>query len=310
MVETRTCDTCGENLSSCFCSSLSPSAWDDAKPGETIGAYQVIRCLGRGASATVYLVRKGSSDGMFALKILDHGNADSEARERLKREAEALSRLAHDNIVSFREFGVSSDGQPFVVTDLVDGRSLQEVLRAEGALEMARACRIFVQICLAMYFAHKQGVMHRDLKPSNILLVEGSGGAERVKVADFGLVKFLKQPDADDQNLTQEGVVMGSPVYMSPEQCQGHTIDERSDIYSLGCIMYETMSGRPPYLGQHAMAIMLKQVQDPIPTLAPSATGAGFDPRLERVIGRALAKSPEDRFQSMSELAAALMPLR
>ncbi len=276
--------------------------------GEIVGRnYEVIRPVGRGGMATVYMVRHLGSGELFAMKVLNNELLHvDEAKRRFEREATALSKLSHQNLVSLYDFGVSSDDQPYFITDFLQGSSLFNILRQEQRLSVDRACRIFMQICDGMEYAHQRGLIHRDLKPSNILLT-GDLADERVKVVDFGIVKFAPSPQVLDERLTQEGMVVGSPAYMSPEQCQNHPIDHRSDIYSLGCIMYEVLTGRLAFEGDYPLAILVKQVTAPAPTVSEVMDSSNpVGQALETVIAKALAKLPASRFQSMAEMHFAI----
>lgn len=271
--------------------------------GEIIGAkYEIIRPVGRGGMATVYLVRNIRTDQLYALKILNNDLLHiEEAKQRFVREATALSKLSHPNLVTLYDFGASRDGQPYFVTDFLQGSSLYKILQQEQRLAVNRACKLFLQICDAMEYAHLRGLIHRDLKPSNILLT-GDSLDQVVKVVDFGIVKFAPSPQQLDERLTQEGMVVGSPAYMSPEQCQNHALDHRSDIYSFGCIMFEVLTGRIAFEGDYPMAILIKQVCEPAPTLNSVFSDGTIDSVLEGIVAKALSKRPDDRYQSMSEM--------
>lgn len=276
--------------------------------GQIVGRnYEVIRAVGRGGMATVYMVRHLGSGELFAMKVLNNELLHvDEAKRRFEREATALSKLSHPNLVTLYDFGVSDDGQPYFITDFLQGSSLFNILRQERRLSVDRACRIFVQICEGMEYAHQRGLIHRDLKPSNILLT-GDAPNERVKIVDFGIVKFAPTEQRLDERLTQEGMVVGSPAYMSPEQCQNHNLDHRTDIYSLGCIMFEVLTGRLAFEGDYPLAILIKQVSAPAPTVHEAMTDDdSIGASIEAVILKTLSKLPEHRHQSMSELQFAL----
>ncbi|MCB9471048.1 MAG: serine/threonine protein kinase [Candidatus Obscuribacterales bacterium] len=281
---------------------------DYASPGEVIYEhYEVVESLGTGSNGLVYLVRSSKDDALHAMKIFRAQDlAMEEARKRFEREALALSRLSHDNLVTLHEFGVLPDGKPFYVAEYVDGTSLEKLLDREVRLELQRLSSITLQVCAAMDYAHSSGIVHRDLKPRNILLTNIPGcPPEQVRIIDFGLVKFIAE-ESSDSRLTQEGTAVGSPAYMSPEQCKGKGIDCRSDVYSLGCIMYELLTGQPPFNAPYPMAIMMKQVSSPVEKPSAIAGDAEIDPAIEEIVLKCLEKSPSDRYQSMAELAAEL----
>jgi len=287
-------------------------SFEIALPGDLIDQkYQVIRVLGTGSSATVFLVRGALTDELMAMKMLNKEVVhDDETNKRFEREATALSKLSHDGLVTIYDFGRSATGRPYFVTDFVEGRSLSEILKKEKRLPARRACAIFIQICEAMEYAHQEGLIHRDLKPSNIMIRTGrsAGPTEGVKIVDFGIVKFAQSSNEQAQNLrlTQDGRVLGSPFYMSPEQCQGKDLDSRSDIYSLGCLMHEVLGGKPPFDGDSALATFVKQVTVPAPSLSAQHPDLEIAAELESIVMKALAKAPDDRYQSMSELADVL----
>ena len=281
---------------------------DYASPGEVIYEhYEVVESLGTGSNGLVYLVRSSKDDALHAMKIFRAQDlAMEEARKRFEREALALSRLSHDNLVTLHEFGVLPDGKPFYVAEYVDGTSLEKLLDREVRLELQRLSSITLQVCAAMDYAHSSGIVHRDLKPRNILLTNIPGcPPEQVRIIDFGLVKFIAE-ESSDSRLTQEGTAVGSPAYMSPEQCKGKGIDCRSDVYSLGCIMYELLTGQPPFNAPYPMAIMMKQVSAPVEKPSAIAGDAEIDPAIEQIVLKCLEKDPAERYQSMQALKAAL----
>jgi eukaryotic-like serine/threonine-protein kinase len=283
---------------------------DESIPTEDIivDKYQVMRLLGRGSSATVSLVRNLVTGDLYAMKMLNRNVPHfDEARARFQREAAAISKLSHRNLVSLYDFGISAGGQLYFITDFVDGQSLLQLTRLEKRLDVKRAARIFVQMCDAMQYAHEQGLVHRDLKPTNILLARDSAGEEMVRIVDFGIVK-LTETEQKEQKLTQDGTVVGSPSYMSPEQCRAHSQDHRTDIYSLGCLLYEVISGTTPFDGRTPIEILMKQVTEQPPVLSKQFPDLNVDPRLEAIILRMMAKNPDERFQSMADLRMELLP--
>ena len=220
------------------------------------GRYELHRRLGRGGMAEVYLARDQMLDRAVAVKVLFPALAtDPGFVERFRREAQSAAGLNHPNIVGVYDWG-EANGTYFIVMEYVEGGSLAELIQAQGRLDPDRSAEIASDIAAALGFAHRNGgVIHRDVKPGNVLLTtEGT-----VKVADFGIARAIS--DSSDQNLTKTGSVMGTATYFSPEQARGAGVDPRSDVYSLGCVIYEMVTGRPPFQGENAVAIAYKHVQ-------------------------------------------------
>lgn len=259
--------------------------------------YEIHRRLARGGMAQVYLARDRSLDRPVAVKeLVPEFAADPSFVERFRREAQAAANLSHPNVVGVYDWG-TQDGTYFIVMEYVDGPSLSRVLRSDGPFHPRRAAEIAAEVAAGLGFAHSRGVVHRDVKPGNVLLTR-SGQA---KVTDFGIARALSSPDED---LTQAGSVMGTATYFSPEQAQGLPVDPRSDLYSLGVVLYELVTGRPPFNGETPLAIAYKHVQDePAP---PSTLMTGLPPALEAIIMKLLSKRPEDRYASAEDLRADL----
>ena len=262
------------------------------------GRYELHRRLGRGGMAEVYLARDQLLDRPVAVKVLFPALAtDAGFVERFRREAQAAANLQHPNIVSVFDWG-EANGTYFIVMEYVEGLTLAEQLREEGRLHPDRAAEITADIAAALGFAHRNGVVHRDVKPGNVLITRDGG----VKVADFGIARAIS--DSGDQNLTKTGSVMGTATYFSPEQARGAAVDPRSDLYSLGVVLYEMITGRPPFAGDSAVAIAYKHVQEnPVP---PRRIDPHLPETLEAITLKTLAKNPANRYPSAQDLRADL----
>jgi serine/threonine protein kinase len=264
--------------------------------------YRVESVLAKGSMGVVYKAIQELIGREVAIKVL-HGYlvADEESIKRFHKEAKAASRLNHPNITTLYDYGVLSSGQPYIVMDLLRGNSLAEILKERDYLPYEEAVHIFKQVCEAMQEAHQRGVIHRDIKPENIMLEYTERGVN-VKVVDFGIAKFVQEQDDTIGKITKTGTVCGSPTYMSPEQCDDNQVDHRSDIYSLGVVIYETITGKVPFSGADIYNVMTMHVKDPPPRLKAVRPDLDLPPHLESVLDRALAKFPDDRYQSAMEL--------
>ncbi|HEX8162354.1 MAG TPA: protein kinase [Pyrinomonadaceae bacterium] len=277
----------------------------DALLGKTLAdKYRIEERISEGGMGTVYRATHVLMEKTVAVKVLHPSlAADDKIVARFTREAKAASRISHPHALNVTDFGEAEDGVVFLVMEYLAGRTLKRVVREDGAMPLARAVVIARQIAGALDAAHAEGVVHRDLKSDNIMLGETAGG-DWAKVLDFGIAKII-EPDGHDPELTAPNLIIGTPQYMSPEQCsQASEIDARSDIYSFGVILYEMLTGHVPFTGESATAIMLKHLQEPAPSVLEERKD--LPPAVGQVIARALSKRPEDRQQSAGELAEAL----
>ncbi|MEI7593080.1 MAG: Stk1 family PASTA domain-containing Ser/Thr kinase [Actinomycetes bacterium] len=261
--------------------------------------YELHRKLARGGMSDVYLARDLLLDRPVAVKVLFPEFArDPTFVERFRREAQAAANLNHPNIVAIYDWGQQS-GTYFIVMEYVEGRSLSDLIRTDGPLHPRRAAEITADVAAALGFAHRNGVVHRDVKPGNVII----SPTGQVKVADFGIAQAITGA-ADQSNLTQAGAVMGTATYFSPEQAQGKPVDPRSDLYSLGCVLFEMVTSRPPFGGDTPVAIAFQHVQSPVPL--PSGSGVELPVALEAIDVQLLAKDPADRYASAEDLRSDL----
>jgi serine/threonine-protein kinase len=264
--------------------------------------YRLESKIGLGGMGSVYRARRLLIGDTVAVKVL-HPNQTTvpQANERFRREAQTAARIKHPNVVNIYDFGVSKDGLIYQVMELAEGESLRQLLEREGTVDEATAVKIIFHVCAALDEAHKQGVVHRDIKPENILVRKTRRGWQ-VKVLDFGIAS---QIDPDAERLTITGSVMGTPHYMSPEQCMGEAVDGRSDIYSLGIVLFEILTGVAPFNSTTPTAIAIQQVNQAPPRLRD--VNPKISPAIEEVVLHALEKKREARPQTASELAKKLI---
>ncbi len=256
----------------------------------------------------VYKAEQAPLGRLVALKVLsprgdEAGNA--EFRRRFLLEASTSAKLTHPNTVRVFDYGQTEDGFFFIAMELLEGKTLKQVLAEKGAMSADRAVDVAKQVCRSLREAHRLGVVHRDIKPGNVMLVD-RGGEEAAKVLDFGLAKDVSAAASDANDATQTGVFLGSPKYVSPEQVQGEALDARSDIYSLGVVLYELLSGKPPFAHEQPMQALMAHVRDAPPKLVAPPSGEPIPPSLEAVVMRCLAKRPDDRWPDMEALLVAL----
>jgi eukaryotic-like serine/threonine-protein kinase len=275
------------------------------------GKYRILQKIGSGGMGAVYKAFQPNVNRWVAIKIL-HSKLVSrrDLVSRFSREAKALAHLSHPNTVKIYDDGVLPDGSLYIVMEFLEGKNLNQAVRTQGPMQPERALPILAQVCGALQEAHQQGIIHRDLKPENIFLCSNQGGLQDfAKVLDFGLAKVTEREMRPGSIiLTQEGMVFGTPEFMSPEQAQGKPLDARSDIYSLAVILYEVLTGKLPFDAKSPMEyIQLHVMKQPI-NLNERVPGRQFPQGLADVLARAMAKNPAERYQSAAEFAQALTP--
>jgi len=278
----------------------------DPMIGSTVEKYLIKRKLGEGGMGIVYEAEHIHIGKKVALKVLlEDYTKKQELVDRFKQEARSASIIGHPNIINVTDFGYTPDGRIFFVMEFLDGEDLASVIEKQGTLPHGRIMRVVKQVCAGLSAAHRKGIIHRDMKPENIFVLNPGGEDETIKILDFGIAK-MSILESEGRKLTKTGVVFGTPEYMSPEQAAGKPIDHRIDIYSLGVIMYEMLTGKVPFTGDTFMSILTKHIFEPVPPIGEVSQGGAVPPALEQIVYKCLAKEPEGRFESVDELAAAV----
>ncbi len=266
--------------------------------------YQVLSLIGEGGMGAIYKVHHMQLRKDMALKTFASRNLSSESWHRFQREAQSIAKLKHKNIVEVFDFGIIQNELPYYTMTLLKGESLAERIAREGPLTPERALQVFLQAAEALAHAHRHNIVHRDIKPGNIFL-EDDAAAQRarsdVKIVDFGIAKLAENAGAaGDQSLTQVGTIFGSPLYMSPEQSLGLEVDQRSDIYSFGCALFEALTGAPPFYGETALATILCHQNKKPARLSDTMGGVVLPQRLDNLLAKLLEKRPDERYQTFS----------
>ncbi|MBS1998563.1 MAG: serine/threonine protein kinase, partial [Cyanobacteria bacterium SZAS LIN-2] len=280
------------------------------KVGDIIGSdYCLLEKLGEGGMGMVFRAKHMIMESIYALKILRPEQITTATWMRFQAEAKALSKLSHPNVVQIYNMGIDRAGVPFYVMELLSGRSLADEIAAKGPLSLKRAAEIFLPVCSALAFSHKHGIIHRDIKPSNMMLVESHQNTPTVKLVDFGIAKTQHLTGFEGQSLTTTGEIFGTPYYLSPECISGKSADARSDIYSLGCAIFETLTGAPPFQGKSMLHTLMMHQNVSAPTLKSVNPNGVYSQEVEVFVARLLAKDPDDRFQNIDAVAERLNQL-
>lgn len=276
---------------------------------EIIGQFRIVQRIGKGGMGAVYKAEQPAMGRFVAVKIL-HRNLASrpDLVSRFRREARAMSRLTHPNTVRVFLYGQLDNGALYIVMEYLEGLNLHQITKRQGPMALDRAARILIQSCGALEEAHHGGIIHRDLKPENILLTEQGGMPDFPKVLDFGLAKVHDIDLQSSSPLTQEGMVFGTPEFMSPEQAKGKTLDGRSDLYSLGTILYEMITGKLPFQARNPADYIRHHIKSPPIPVTQRVPELHFPAELDEFFTKALAKDRADRFASATDLGEALSP--
>jgi serine/threonine protein kinase len=265
--------------------------------------YHILAMIGQGGMGVVYKARQELLDRLVAVKMLrTQLITDESSVKRFRHEAKAASRLNHRNVITVYDFGVANSGEPYIVMEYLEGLSLADAIGKGRVLPVERALNIFDQVCDALEHAHSQGMIHRDLKPANIMLPSDRSGQTEIKVVDFGIAKLVTGTPSESQKLTQTGEIFGSPVYMSPEQCRGEELGPSSDIYAMGIVMYETLTGRVPFMGSNIVETITQHLCASPPPFSQALPGLPIPESVEAIVMKCLRKEPSVRYRSMAEL--------
>lgn len=293
-------------------SQLTEEERNDPLVGTVLAAkYEIHALCGRGGMGIVYKAQHFDLKRYVAVKVLHkHLLSHQGISDRFRSSAQAAHALRHPNLVSVTDFGYTEEGQFFLAMDYVMGETLTRKLKREQELTIDSFFKIFSQVLAGLKFCHQKGIVHRDIKPSNILITDKEIKNDSIKLVDFGIAKVLPESESSIDHLTQTGELLGSPLYMSPEQCRGADIDARTDLYSLGCVMFEALSGKPPFQGKSAIETLMMQCSNPTPTLYEATGDAQLTEQLDAFIKKAMSKDREDRFHSAEEMEAALMSIQ
>lgn len=313
VIATWTCPACDLKIPTTTAICPQDGTTIDAQKGidqALADTYEFIGTIGTGGMGVIYKARQKMLNKIVAIKMLHSHLLNIQSMLRFQQEAKAASSLTHPNVISVHDFGISEQGQPYMVMDYIEGTTLADLLKRKGALALPEAMDIFLAVCEALEHAHGHGVLHRDLKSSNIMLSEKEDGYS-VHLLDFGIAKIIDTESGGiAQQLTQTGEVIGSPLYMSPEQCMGKKVDHRSDIYSLGCILYEAVTGNPPHRGDSMIETIFKHLNETPLTLHQARPDIKFPETFNNLVMKLLANKPEDRVQTIAQVKDELLNIQ
>src|ERR1700722_8158848 len=272
--------------------------------GQTLDKkYKITGLLGEGGMGSVYRGEHVHLKRECAVKVIRREHAgDPVALKRFKLEAEAASILKHANIIEISDFGITNDDLAYIVMEFLHGESLDDRLERQKYLHYEEAMPIFLQVCDALAHAHGKRVLHRDLKPANIMLIKSENDEIHVKLVDFGIAKLMPGTGRDVKKLTLTGEIFGSPMYMSPEQCMGQSLDSRADIYGLGCVMYQILTGEFPFVGENIIQVVSKHLNEDPPPFAEVAPDMAIPLELEKIVMKCLAKDRSHRYNNVAQL--------
>ncbi|MBS2005212.1 MAG: protein kinase [Cyanobacteria bacterium SZAS LIN-5] len=307
LAQSRVCSQCGLTVSFSVtrCPNDGTSLLTKSEIGtELASQYEFLSVIASGGMGIIYEARNLVLNQKVAVKMMKTEKLDEKNVKRFKKEAEALAALEHPNIIHVRHYGLTENGQPYMVLDYVEGTSMSQVIQSKGPIPVAFAIQFFIQIADALSHAHERGVWHQDLKPNNIMICQSGLETPYIKLIDFGIAKIING-EATPAGLTDTGDILGSPAYMSPEQASGGRVDSRTDIYSLGCVMFEALTGTQPFSGATALEVIAHQINTKAPSIEDRALSE-FPPSLVKIVAKTLEKSVNLRYQSMSELRDAL----
>jgi serine/threonine protein kinase len=308
----RYCGTCGEPLHDEVPSRAKPRDSGILEAGTVLGSYKLLDVLGEGGMGRVYLAEHTRLGRRVALKMLrSKFSSNPESIRRFFGEARAVNKIAHENIVEVTDFVTKDDGTSYYIMELLNGKSLYDQIKAQPVMELGRSLDIAIQVANALGAVHDAGIVHRDLKPENIFLAQKGSRKDVVKLLDFGIAKLMEPDQQVSIQQTGVGMILGTPTYMSPEQAGGRAVDHRSDIYSLGIILYELATGRAPFSADTYAEILVQHItQEPQRPSTIEALPQQVPPPLEQLILHCLRKDPGDRPQQMDEVEERLRAVR
>jgi serine/threonine protein kinase len=263
------------------------------------GKFEFLEMIGEGGVALVFKAKHPQLDKFVAIKMLQVTDCSDEIIARFEREARLISKLDHPNIVTIHDFGVTERKQPYMIMEFIDGKALDATVRTQGYLPVGQGLSILANVCDAIEYAHQQRILHRDIKPANVMLKAIPNRPPIPKVLDFGLAKLLDITPGKSESLTQAQQILGTPPYLPPELIRGKPVDERSDVYSFGCMVFEVITGYPPFVGDSPLEITMKHLEEPPLTFEEVRPDVQYPAELERFIEKMLEVDPDKRHQSM-----------